>query len=363
MIGQDVMEQDGLKQVFESINSAILVVGPDESVQFANSKALEILDAKTGDMFDLPIRAIFPPEDRGILVTNILNITRKNKEFETEAMLTALSGRKIMVLLATCIAFWDDESIVFSIHDISGKKELERFLRQSERMAFLGRMLDDISHQIRNPVLSIGGFARRLAKIEGCRRDYVDAILSASARLELLLSTLNAFIALPRAKPRLITVDKLMEKVNSCLEDIFFAREGSLEVKIYPDSDWQVLVDPDLFGDAMVAIISNAFESYLDNSNTSVLLTCTGLSEGKGGVFVVEDFGVGISPQHEFQIFDPFFTTKTGHIGMGLTRAKRIIEEQQGEINVESEIGKGTRVMVSLKSERRRKIRTELIEA
>lgn len=88
-----------------------------------------------------------------------------------------------------------------TVRDISRLKGLERILRRSERLAFLGRMLDDISHQIRNPVLSIGGFARRLAKMDIPRQEYVRVILDEAARLELLLETLTSFIGLPRARP------------------------------------------------------------------------------------------------------------------------------------------------------------------
>ena len=77
--------------------------------------------------------------------------------------------------------------------------------------------------------------------------------------------------------------------------------------------------------------------------------------------FCIKDRGSGIKPSVLPNIFSPFFTTKTGHIGMGLTFAHRIMEEQIGDIAIESSVGKGTILTLYLSRDRRRDIRTKKI--
>ncbi len=354
--------QPGIAEVLNSIRAAIIVINTNHKIVLTNKYASKLLNTSQKDLIGLNIEELFPPEDRKILVNNIIHLTKEKKEFETQVMLKRPDGSTFIALISTNVCIWDESLIVFLVYDISGEKELERFLRRSERMAFLGRMLDDISHQIRNPVLSIGGFARRLLKHEGCKQEYVNMILEASSRLELLLSTLRSFLSLPKAKPKPIGIKDLLEIISCTLKDIASSMDGDLGITVIPDENWIVLVDPVLFEKAITAIVQNGFEAYMPSSKErQVILTLKRVSEDKR-IITIEDLGTGINPKYESMIFDPFFTTKTGHIGMGLTFAKRIIEEQDGNIYIESQLGHGTKVTITLKADRRRLLRRKLLK-
>jgi len=348
-----------IKEILNSIRAAVIIVNSNYEIVLVNHHASNLF--KSDKLIGMSIKNLFPIEDRDILLPNILNLTREKKEFETQAMLKRTDNSTFIALISTSICRWDDSLIVFLIYDISGEKELERFLRQSERMAFLGRMLDDISHQIRNPVLSIGGFARRLLKVDGCKKEYVNVILESSSRLELLLSTLRSFISLPKANLEFTSVSKLLEQIESPLKEVANSMNGELNIKVIPDSNWSVLVDPLLFKKAIVDIVKNGFEAYMPSKEPKIVNFTLISSSDSIRTFIIEDFGTGINPKYESMIFDPFFTTKTGHIGMGLTFAKRIIEEQEGSIYIESKLGQGTKALITLKSDRRRLIRRKLV--
>jgi len=348
-----------IEEILNSINAAILVIDKQAQIVLANNNASNLLGINKKTLIGSDIKKLFPPEDREILLPNIIDLTKERQEFETQAMLKRANGSAFIALISTHICMWDNSLITFLIYDISGEKELERFLK---RMAFLGRMLDDISHQIRNPVLSIGGFARRLLKSKECKKEYVETILDASLRLELLLSTLRSFISLPKANLKLTPVSELLKQIEPSLDDIANSMNGKLEIIIKPDKKWNVLVDPILFEKAITAIIKNGFEAYISaTGEKKVILNLLSASNNKK-IFIIEDFGMGINPKYESMVFDPFFTTKTGHIGMGLTFAKRIIEEQEGSIHIESNFGQGTKVIITLKTDRRRLIRQKLIK-
>jgi len=351
-----------IEEILNSINAAIIVINKEAQIVLANNNASNLLGINKKTLIGKNVKKLFPPEDREILLPNIIDLTKERREFETQAMLKRANGSAFIALISTHICIWDNSLITFLIYDISDEKELERFLRRSERMVFLGRMLDDISHQIRNPVLSIGGFARRLLKSKECKKEYVETILDASLRLELLLSTLRSFISLPKANLKLTPVSELLKQIKPSLDEITKSMNGKLEIMIKPDEKWTVLVDPILFEKAITAIITNAFEAYMSTTkDKKVIFNLLSVSNDKKR-FIIEDFGMGINPKYESMVFDPFFTTKTGHIGMGLTFAKRIIEEQEGNIHIESNLGQGAKVIITLKTDRRRLIRQKLIK-
>lgn len=121
-----------------------------------------------------------------------------------------------------------------------------------------------------------------------------------------------------------------------------------------------VVADARLLAQALEAVLVNACEAYEEPGRERVVRLRA--EEPFCEVWVcnlaVEDSGIGVRPQIQSLVFDPFFTTKTGHLGMGLTFARRIIEEQAGEIVVQSRLGQGTQVSLCLAGEWRRPLRT-----
>ena len=117
--------------------------------------------------------------------------------FEGEALLRKKDGSVFFVNLSTArykadVSDW--ELVVFTLQDITRLKKMERDCVDAERFAGLGKMTDEISHQIRNPIVSIGGFALRLAKEQLSGEEYAkySQIIHAEAkRLERIIDKLN----------------------------------------------------------------------------------------------------------------------------------------------------------------------------
>jgi signal transduction histidine kinase len=125
-----------------------------------------------------------------------------------------------------------------------------------------------------------------------------------------------------------------------------------------------VLADPKIFIRALEAVVINALDAYEHEDMEKIIEFRVEPIVDKSTwacAFCVKDKGSGIKPSVLPNIFSPFFTTKTGHIGMGLTFAHRIMEEQIGDIAIESSVGKGTILTLYLSKDRRRDIRTKKI--
>lgn len=356
-----------ITHILEIINSSILVVDILDRIVFANSKAVMMFRAKQKELEGSPLAKIFMPEDREVLLSNILKITRSQGEFEGEAMLHRPDGSKFMGLLSASSWQWEKGvGVVITIHDITKLKNIEWELRRSERMVFLGRMLNDISHQIRNPVLTIGGFSRRLAKTDIPKPEHIQAVIDESARLELLLNTLNEFIQLDRPKLEPLPVKYLVDNIEPHLMGLVEGHGAKWISKISSSLPTErVLVDTKIFIRALEAVIINALDAYEQEDMEKIIEFRVEPILDKGTwacAFCVKDKGSGIKPSVLPNIFSPFFTTKTGHIGMGLTFAHRIMEEQIGDIAIESSVGKGTVLTLYLSKDRRRDIRTRKID-
>ena len=344
------------------IHNAILVIDGQQKIIFANSRTAKMFNTTISSLQNQNIVKLFMADDAEIMVPNILDLIKKEREFEGEAMLLRFDGSTFLGMIAGTFFRWDDdkEGMAFTIHDITNMKSLERSLKRSERNAFLGRLVDDISHQIRNPVTVIGGCARRLDAGDDASPK-VQAIIKEANRLETLLDTLNNFIRLPRPNPVPMKTARLIELVEERIQEKIKVM-GCEFIAEYQEGiqDKSLLADQELLLLAIEAVAINACESYRasDQQRKVILRLRYEADEFRPYLIQIIDHGVGIPPENIEHIFSHFYSNKTCHTGMGLTFVQRIIEEQQGRIEIDSVLNRGTTVSLRLIRERRRKIRT-----
>lgn len=354
-----------IAELLEMIDNALLVVDAERTIIFANSRTEKMFAGLRDVLVGRAFSELFMPEDRTILVENLFRIVGMHGEVESEAMFLRRDDSSFLGRISGTRFHWNDsqEGIVFSIHDITDMKEIEKSLKQSERIAFLGRLVDDISHQIRNPIVAIGGIVRRLQAEHGMSRN-MEIVLEEASRLEKLLDTLNRFTRLRRPVSETVRLGELAEEVRE-LVGAKVEQQGCRWSCHCDESivDDVLLLDKALFLDALTDVALNACEAYTQSSSREErLVRCSMLSsDNEVYPFIcrVEDCGQGIPAETGDVIFSHFYSEKTGHIGMGLTFAKRIIEEQGGIMGVESERGRGTTVSFHLIKERRKALRTE----
>jgi PAS domain S-box-containing protein len=348
--------------LLDIIHNAIIVINSENKIIYANSRTAEMFNTSVINLQDNDIYHLFMPDDMEIMVNNILHITRTEHEYEGEAMLRRMDGTHFMGLIAGTSFQWDanQEGIAFSIHDITDIKAIERSLKHSERIAFLGHLVDDISHQIRNPIMVIGGFAKRLITKNSPSKE-ANAIMNEARHLEALLDTLNTFIHLPNPVAKRVPIGTLIEIAESTLRDTVHGY----------DCDWiseyeknmaeeELLLDTDLMTKALEATIINACEAYGSNDTDRQVLFQIQHSRSSALPYIIRitDRGIGIPSTVFPHIFDHFYTNKTKHIGMGLTFAQKIVEEQRGTLTIDSTMDRGSTVNFHLVKERRRPIRT-----
>lgn len=348
-------------EILNIVHNAVFLLDEEDRILFVNRKMEKMFKAESKQLVDQPFSSLFMPDDKEILASNILKITKEKGEFECETMLRCLDGSSFLGLMHCAFFKLDSVSLITTtIHDITKMKTIERMLKRSEHEAFLGNMLNDISHQIRNPILVIGGLSKRLSGDETTVK-YSGIISKESRRLEAILDTLNAFIQLPRPKLNKVRLADLVTKIEQLL--IPYCKDHGVEMKCeFSETILEntILVDLSLLLKAVEAAVKNSCEAYeKDDTNKTVSLHFIETLNQKWPYAIkITDTGIGIPAEDLTHVTSHFFTKKSKHIGMGMTFAQRIIDEQDGEMTIDSIENEGTTVTFFLKKERRRSIRT-----
>ncbi|MCX7705131.1 MAG: ATP-binding protein [bacterium] len=239
-------------------------------------------------------------------------------------------------------------------HNLEQLRQLNEKLRQMqedllvcERFAAAGRISTYLAHEIRNPLATIGGFARQILEI--CREKNVDARISRNARiivnevrrLELVLNNLLRFSFKQPAKKESLHLKSFLDELLEVLSINIDDSGTNLKVEI-PDGLY-VFADRVQLGEVIYNIVHNSLESMKPGG--SIIIKA---GENQKDVWIeVTDTGYGIPEEILGQIFNPFFTTRSHGLGLGLNIVKMIVEENHGgKICINSKVDVGTSVKI-----------------
>jgi len=209
-------------------------------------------------------------------------------------------------------------------------------LLRSERLAAIGRIAAQITHEIRNPLSSISLNAEELGERAPQARELCEAIVREVDRLAAVTEEYLRYARVP--KPQVIRAD--LNEVVRDLVDFVRPELAAGGVRVEQELDPalpQVIADPSQIRQILLNLVRNAREAMASGGTISIA------TRGKDGAAVeVSDTGPGIDPARLARIFDPFFTTKDRGTGLGLALAQEIAREHAGELTCSSTPGRGT---------------------
>ena len=225
--------------------------------------------------------------------------------------------------------------------------ELERRLSRAENLAAMGRLTATLAHEIKNPLAIIRGSAQRLGKLEPEARRMADFVVEESDRLS---RTLARYLDFARGGDEPATTGgagdaaATLQATLDLLQDEMAARRIEVERVGERLADAPVALDAESLKQVFLNLILNALEAMPEGGRLTV-----GLGERKGKIEIaIADNGHGIPAATLAQIGQPFATTKAQGSGLGLFLTRRLVRSAGGDLEIRSEVGRGTTCVVRL---------------
>jgi signal transduction histidine kinase len=236
-------------------------------------------------------------------------------------------------------------------------QERERELVRSERLAAVGKMAAMITHEVRNPLSSIGLNTELLedelegAPHETAARELCRAITKEVDRLTAITEEYLAFARLPKPKVAPESVNTMVGSLASFVREDLAAKQVELKLELAVD-DPIALVDAAQMRQCLINLVRNAADAVVANGGGSVTIRTARDKRTRPSpieIAVIDD-GVGIEAELLPRLFDPFFSTKEGGSGLGLALTQQIVKDHGGDLRVASAVGRGTTFTVSVPS-------------
>ncbi|UFS69813.1 ATP-binding protein [Geomonas sp. RF6] len=231
---------------------------------------------------------------------------------------------------------------------------IEEQLRRSERLSTLGEMAAVLAHEIRNPLGSIRGTAEILRDDyppADPKHEFIEIQIKETERLNRVV---EGFLNMARPQPAEMQACSLQEELET-IATLTAADAKKRQVTLVLERPAEPVVltaDGEKLRQAFLNIVINALQATPPGGSLTISTELRGEQAPEMCEIRFRDTGPGIDPEMLEKIFEPFYTTKTYGTGLGLAVTKKIIESHRGMLQVESELGKGTMVKVSLPMER-----------
>lgn len=237
-----------------------------------------------------------------------------------------------------------DKVYVFIVTDLTEKREIEKRLKQKERLALIGEMSAGIAHEIRNPLASISGsvqFLSKELKLDTEYQNLMDIIVKESGRLS---NSIEVFLDYARPIPlKLVELD-LSQAVDDVSELISLNYPGVKLVKRYSEGN-MITADIKKIDQVMWNLINNSVKAINEDGVIEI-----NIYRKDGDIYLsIKDNGVGIASGEMERIFTPFYSKFSSGIGLGMAIVKRIIDEHNFDIKIISEKNIGTEVIICFK--------------
>lgn len=354
------------RNLLESIQLLAIMLDTDGNITFCNDYLLNLTGWSREEIvgknwFDLFIPETERPQSKSGFSENLAN--EEMKHFEN-IILTRNGKQRLIAWDRTPLYGTEGEVIgIASIGtDLTVQKKIEEQLLQSLKMESVGRLAGGVAHDFNNMLNVIMGYAE-LATLEltpdNPLMEKMMEILKAAERSQKITRQLLAFSRKELISPKKVDLNKLITETTKTLTRLI-GEDIQLDLRLTKDL-WATRIDPSQVDQILVNLAVNARDAMPKGGQLIIAtansrlddIYCDNNLNAKSGDYLqlsVSDNGIGMDPQTMEYIFEPFYTTKGvgSGTGLGLSTVYGIVTQNEGFIEVESEIGRGTEFTIYL---------------
>jgi PAS domain S-box-containing protein len=362
--------EEKYRTLFESANDPIFLIDPENgAILDANQQAVATSGYSADELSRMRIPDIHPTEEREKAEAIVKGVLEQGAIMSFEGTnLRTRDGRLIPLSISARLAEFSGRRVIMGIaRDITDLRRAEeeratiqRRLLQAEKLASLGQLAAGVAHEINNPLATIAGCAEGLLDraTDPLLRaqpafqefpDYLAVIEEEAYRCKEITGSLLQFVRAEAGDREPTDVNHLLEKSLAPTSHQPRFNNLALHFELAPDLP-HLQINQNRLRQVFLALAVNALEACGGEGRLAVRTLRQPTQAGNEVAIEFEDTGCGIPPELLGKVYEPFFTTKGEQrgTGLGLAICHSIVEEHGGQIEVESEVGRGSLFRITL---------------
>lgn len=324
----------------------VVAVGPDETVVSINPVARRLMGPSGGRA---PMAGRHLPAD----VREVLMDAANKRRPAAQEVVHEVDGHRltlevIVAPLGKSVNQEEDLGQVILLRDLTPIKSLQRAVARNQRLAAVGRLAGGVAHEIRNPLSSIKGFAtyfKERSQPTEEAGEMATILIQEVERLDRVVGQLLDFSRPAKPAMRSVAVRPFLEAAFKRVAQAAAENDVTLHLEVAP-AVGEAWFDPDLIHQVLLNLNLNALDAMPTGGRLNIDASIESTNERL--LLTISDTGRGIDAEGLGQIFDPYYTTKSTGTGLGLAIVHNIVEAHAGEIQAESEPGRGTVFHIAL---------------
>ncbi len=348
-----------------------VIITDERKIIYVNDAASKTLGYKSRSLIGKNLTSLFPVQEKRHFTINDF-LTIRDKIIPRNELSFVTKDKKTIPIGFTVTPFYDSKikssASIITFRDLTDIKRMEDYMRQIDRLTILSQITAGLAHEIKNPLAGIKTSAQVLEeglKSDDPRYQLTVRIAKEIDRIDGLLKKFFNFAKPSEPHYATYDIEMIIDGVYLLLAHQFKSNNVSFK-KDFSKRVPQVFVDENQVEQVLMNVFLNALQAMPNGgmvsvkTNTNVVyeeessglgdIRIKGTIDGKESVAYVEitDTGVGISKENLERIFTPFFSTKKDGTGLGLSICRQLMLKNNGEIDIMSEEGKGTTVVLTL---------------
>ncbi|RNB89583.1 PAS domain S-box protein [Brevibacillus fluminis] len=338
--------EEGFRRLVDQSPDPVLICLDGGTIVYVNQEALDLLGASGCEqLIGRHACEFYHPDHREHALEHFRKVETGQNIGLVEGKVIGLDGRmKEIELKGTLTSYNRRPAIHVLVRDITEQKATQQLLRNQEKLSLAGQLAAGIAHEIRNPLTSLKGFLQLMQAHGTGKREYFQIMSSELNRIEGIVGEMLSLAKPASVQFKESDLVELLKHVVTLLETKAILNNVVIKAA-YEVKTAVIHCDENQLKQAFINFIKNGIEAMPDGGEIFIHLCAP---EDTSYRIVFSDQGCGIPEAQLEKLGEPFFTTKHFGTGLGFMMSEKIIRQHQGSIRIESQLNKGTKILVEL---------------